>query len=420
MKRISQSDLQNMYEPVPQNLQNDVDRIFSSLNDGEERIIVKKKLSASFILIAALVIMGTFALAAGSINLFRSMTDLAEPILPLPGAEKMVKTNIGSAENEYVTLNVEEAVFDGQSIITLVRITPKNIEKHAMLNAFMQGAPEEIYNTQSCPVTADEGEVEWEEEGNVYRLVNEKNEKSLTVNGEPAAFPTNPEEAEAQGIPLYLENDVLYYADQFEFKVTGRKDGRETIDWWMNVSVMGENAGQAEEHYSHTMNAEEQKDGSVLVWNNITLYGEMRDTVQIAVSSNITADGQRIPMEDITFELDKNEMECKVLLVPDDGNIGENIEILSAEIAFTKVRGYLTVEYAYKHEGDTDIFINLCDAAGNRIADGDGQMWKVGEKRYLQQMEIQSFEGIPGRLILEAKAIDGNILGECVCSVVND
>ena len=109
MKRITHIDLQNMYEPVPQHLMENIDNVLSSLDDREERTIVKKKMSVSLVLAAMLILASMTALAMSNLNLFSNMTDTTAPIQPLSGAENMIETNLGGVENEYVTLTVEEA-----------------------------------------------------------------------------------------------------------------------------------------------------------------------------------------------------------------------------------------------------------------------------------------------------------------------
>lgn len=426
MKRISQRDLQNMYEPMPQKLKDEMDLVLSSLDDREEKTTVKKKISVSFVLAAVLIIASMVALAASNMNVFRIMTNTSTPILPLDGAENMIKTNIGSVENEYVTLTVEEALYDGQSVMTLVHITPKDIEKYAMLNAFFQGTPEKLYSTEIRPVKAPEGTEGVEVDGIYYELINEADEKAFKINGEAVEIPNDQKTAEEKGYPVYVEDGVMYYADQFDFVVTGRKDGREMIYYWVNMSIVGEDAENAEalgiEHDgSHSMDAEELADGSVLVWSDRNIFTSLPDTVKIKVRCGITVDGQEMKLDDLIFELDRTEEEKKIRLVPENGKIGENIEIHSAEISFTKLRGNLTVDYTYVPEKNDDgmgIFVRIYDAEGNRIADGTGETWEKADNRYVQHMEMQSLNEIPDAFILEAYNIGGETIGRCTCKVV--
>ena len=95
----------------------------------------KNKLAA--LLIAAILMAWLLpaALATGQPELFRFLYgSLADPIVPLDGAEKLVQTNLASVENEMVTLNVDEAVFDGQGMLIQLRFTPKDAE-HCVLSS---------------------------------------------------------------------------------------------------------------------------------------------------------------------------------------------------------------------------------------------------------------------------------------------
>ena len=425
MKRISRSDLQNLYEPVPQRLMEDVDHVLSSLDDGEERTVVKKKISVSFVLAAVLIIASMAALAAGNMNLFRSMTNMSEPILPLEGAEEMIRTGLGSVENEFVTLTVEEAVYDGQTVMALARITPRDTGKYALLNSFLQDTPEEVYNTETAPVEAPDGAMSWEMDGVQYEYSNENGAVSLKVNGEETELPGDPETAEKTGIPMYIENGTVYYADMFDHVVTGRRDGRDILGYWAHLIVVDPDAeGDEEQGYSMgvSMDAEEQADGSVLVW--FDLSGELDaytlpDTVQMKLTCSVTADGQEIALDDLIFTLDKSEAENRLALIPEDGSIAGRIEILDAGVSYSSVRGYLVVDYAYEaiESEPMGITLHLKDAEGNLIADGSGWTRELGDGRYREQTQVQAFAEIPDTLILEAKAIDGSVIGSCVCRV---
>lgn len=425
MKRITHIDLQNMYEPVPQHLMDNIDNVLSSLDDREERMIVKKKMSVSLVLAAVLILASMTALAMSNLNLFRNMTDMADPIQPLKGAEEMIETNLGSVENDYVTLTVEEAVYDGQSVMTLVHITPKDIGKYAMLNTFLQDTPDDLYMIEHRPVEVSTDKQELEINGSVYVIVNEPKRKVLTVDGEEVAIPHDLKTAMDMGYPVYMnDRGVMYYADWSDFEVTGRKDGRDCIDYRVNMSIDGADAekGEAlgEEHEDfYSMTAEEQPDGSVLVWLDRNTFESLPETIGIKISSSITVDGQEIPLDDLTFDLSKSDALSKISLVPEDGKIGENVVIHSGEISFTKLRGNLIVEYTYEtsDEDEMGITMRLYDAEGNRITVGSGMTEKIGENRYRERVEIQALDQIPEMLILEAKVIGGEVLGKCECQV---
>ena len=180
----------------------------------------------------------------------------------------------------------------------------------------------------------------------------------------------------------------------------------------------GEALGEEHEDF-YSMTAEEQPDGSVLVWLDRNTFESLPETISIKISSSITVDGQEIPLDDLTFDLSKSDALSKISLVPEDGKIGENVVIHSGEISFTKLRGNLIVEYTYEtsDEDEMGITMRLYDAEGNRITVGSGMTEKIGENRYRERVEIQALDQIPEMLILEAKVIGGEVLGKCECQV---
>ena len=214
----------------------------------------------------------------------------------------------------------------------------------------------------------------------------------------------------------------MYETNVFDFRVTGRKDGKETIDWWLNTAIVDDGAEVEDADGSYTMDAEEQPDGSVLVWCDRGGKEALPDTVKIRVRCGITVDGQEIPMDDLIFEIGKAEKEKKFTLIPEDGRINKDIEVLSAEISLSKVRGYLTVDYLYDSADreQTDIFMHLKDADGKMIKDGSGWVRELETGHYREMVEIQSFEDLPETLVIEAKAISGDTLGSCVCRVAKE
>ena len=120
---MNREDWKRIYGDVPEDFRL---RLRSTLNGLEERKMKKRKVSVA--LIAATLILALMAgvgIAASQLKLFR-MLDTAEPIVPLEGAEDMVATDLGSSENEYAVLTVEEAVFDGQGLLVQCRLSPRD------------------------------------------------------------------------------------------------------------------------------------------------------------------------------------------------------------------------------------------------------------------------------------------------------
>ena len=119
--------------------------------EGKEKRKMRKKRRIVLALALALALLSVTAFAASKLDLFRFMEKVRDPIEPLDGAEALVSTDLGSAENELVTLRVEEAVYDGQGVMVLARLAPKDPEQYALHNSFFLDAPEEEYLVEYMP-----------------------------------------------------------------------------------------------------------------------------------------------------------------------------------------------------------------------------------------------------------------------------
>ncbi len=85
----------------------------------EEKHMTSKK-TLAIILAIALMMMSTAAVAAGL-----DILDFGGGRM-LPGAEKLVTSDLGQGENDYATYAIKEAVYDGRTASILVEITPKD------------------------------------------------------------------------------------------------------------------------------------------------------------------------------------------------------------------------------------------------------------------------------------------------------
>ena len=128
---------------------------------------------------------------------------------------------------------------------------------------------------------------------------------------------------------------------------------------------------------------------------------------------------------DIPFTLVKSEAERTARYVPEgDGWIGDHVKVREVNVSFTKVRAYLILYYDYEEQPNEPMGVWLCpyDAEGNVITTDDGSTSKssAGESLgfYRQLDEMQSFDDIPEIIVLEARVIGGESLGQCVCRLV--
>ena len=378
--------------------------------EGKEKRKMRKKRRIVLALALALALLSVTAFAASKLDLFRFMEKVRDPIEPLDGAETLVSTDLGSAENELVTLRVEEAVYDGQGVMVLARLAPKDPEQYALHNSFFLDMPEEEYLVEYGPAEVPEGVYPYA--NGTMEIRNGPDERALYVDGAPVELPTDRETADAAGLPVYLDGDAMYFADRESKQVT-RLDGKQMIFF---EAVMAP-ASEGEEGLANGMsgNAEAQPDGSVLLWFDAFSDAPLPETVEMKLNVSVFLDGKPFPLEDIGFSLDRAEPERTAAFAPEgDGAIGERVRIRAVNMTVTKVRGYLTIDYEYQAaEGEPmDISFRLYDGEGNEIHTGSGGgMFDAETGIYREQQEIQPFAEIPDTLILEAKAIGGEVLG---------
>ena len=395
--------------------------------DGLEEKEMKKRYKFSTVLIAAVLLV--IVLAGAGIAMTRlgifDFFNTANPIVPLQGAEEMVAMNLGSSENEYAILTVEEAVFDGQGVLVKCRLTPKDTEKYAMFNAFMQGAPDDIYITESMPAEFGVGSSETHSEDGVMSITNAPGNQQLLINGEAVEIPTNREVALEKGLPVYLNNGTLCYTELNDFRVLGRRDGRETIGYWIDISVGDDLI------IPNIADAQEQADGSVVWWQSGIADEVLNvDSIEIHVSTSLYEGDEngtaKEAVNEISFTLPKSAEEHRFNIVPVGDGKGERFEILSGSISFTRVRGYFNVNYTYEQAEtgeDMGIDFRVYDTAGNEIPTGSGNASVEPDENGVlwRSMEIQSFDEIPDTIFLEAKVIGWDrTLGRIECKLVEE
>ena len=384
--------------------------------EGKEKETMRKKRRIVLALALALVLLSVTAFAASKLDLFRFMEKVRDPIEPLDGAEALVSTDLGSAENELVTLRVEEAVYDGQGVMVLARLAPKDPEQYALHNSFFLDAPEEEYLVEYMPAEVPEGVYPYA--NGTMEIRNGPDERALYVDGAPVELPTDRETADAAGLPVYLDGDAMYFTHQESEQIT-RLDGKQMIFFEVVMAPASEGAEGLANGMSG--NAEAQPDGSVLLWFDAFSDAPLPETVEMKLNVSVFLDGEPFPLEDIAFSLDRAEPERTAAFAPEgDGAIGERVRIRAVNMTVTKVRGYLTIDYEYQAaEGEPmGISFRLYDGEGNEIHTGSGGgMFDAETGIYREQQEMQSFDEIPTSLILEAKAIGGEVLGRCTVAL---
>lgn len=420
MRRITAKDLRGLYEPAPRSLYDGVHAALADLPEGKGKKKVKKKMSTGLILAAALLALSAAGIAAGKLNLFSGMTRYENSIVPLDGAEELVATNLGSAENEWATVTVEEAAYDGRGAVVLARITSKEPEKYALFNAWYMNPDEDEYVTNWGPTEVEQGTQESNFIEGGMKIVNENGVQAYYVAGKEIPIPEGREAAMAEDCLIFREDGRLYYTNQEEMRVS-RKDEKEILGF--EAILQPNAAGDAAEALFEDGGAmaEVQSDGSVLVWCDGYAEETLLDQLDLNLRIILQA-GDDTRTLDIPFTLAKSEAERTARYVPEgDGWIGDHVRVREVSVTFTKVRAYLTMDYDYEPRADEEmgVWLHPYDAEGNPITTGSGSGGGPEDEEELgfcrQREEMQSFDDIPEVIVLEAKVIGGDVLGRCAC-----
>jgi len=385
-----------------------LDRLGDTLRDLEERDMKKRYKFTTMLaaaIVAALLIAGA-AFAAERLGLFRALKS-AEPIRPLEGAEELVATNLGTVEDEYVKLTVEEAVYDGQGALVQLRIAPANPELYAVLNDLVQDTPEAVYEheTQLVPVPENFDEAAY------LRSIGRTKEDAFV---------------ERDGVRYFNPEDQANYTVR-------RRDGKALIHYFPEGLLPGVSEADAEawgveaDNYLYSWSGEEQADGSVMLWGSGFSERPMGDRLDLSVELDYqVGDGESRRLR-LPIALARVEDERRARLLPEGDSELEGFVFRDAEITFTRVRGYLSVEYDYQYLGDDDMGVDfrLYDESGETITTGGGRgNWEdmtPGEWTRLRSVEeIQSLDAWPGEIAVEVFRIgegEKGVLGRIRCRV---
>ncbi|MBE5791109.1 MAG: hypothetical protein E7322_03005 [Clostridiales bacterium] len=187
------------------------------------------------------------------------------------------------------------------------------------------------------------------------------------------------------------------------------------MDYW--VSVIFDNA----EMFMNSREALLQADGSVLIWYDGFQNGEMPESMQVTVKSHTTVEGDVQTFDDIEFDIHLCESDREIRLIPENAEIGDDFTLLSAEISFTKIRGYFSCEYLSKNK-DNSVMVFLYTVkdgckdkeitSGNRYID----VTRNKDDTYRLYSEIQSLDEIPEEVIIEVReGFTDSVIGSMIC-----
>lgn len=413
---------QNIYGDAPEEFRVRLRQTLNGLEENGRERKLNRRYKTSTVFVAAAILLMLLAgagIAASELGVFH-LLQTSDPIVPLQGVEEMVATNLGASENEYAVLTVEQAVFDGQGVMVQCRLSPKEMEKYALLDEMMQEVGREDYDFEYVPLEVMEGtQGEYGDDGSSIEIINEADDQRLLMNGVETQIPDSREEAVEKDLPVYREGSRLYYAEHETIHILGRRDGRQIMGYWLHMDTDSEMLSE------NSSDAQEQEDGSLLFWAEGSADEELAlDTLKVCVKGSVELDGVYYPLEEIKFALPKTEAERRYKIVPvGDGKL-ERFELLSGSVAFTKVRGYMKLDYYYEEADDEmmDVCLNVYDADGNPITFGGGACHNPEENLYHESIQLQSFEEAPERIWLEVMAIgrDDDALGRIECKLIEE
>ena len=328
----------------------------------------KRKMSPRALIVCAVLLVTLIgsAIAATEYRVF----DFLWHMNPLGGAEKLIETDIGAYENEYVRVSIEEAAYDGQGVMLYIRATPLKPDTHPLYSI--------ITDTANDP--------DW-----VYKYT---------------------EYEDGSGMSEFL----------------GRADGKEFVSFGVSVTVKDENG---KEIWLDAWDAKKEADGSVILYADGFSEEKLGDTAVLTakVRSHLCApDATKktsFPEGEIIHTMPKVDVTRNYKLIPVSTEEIAHFDLIEGEISFTPVRGYMKIRYAYQEREDEPMGVTMkpCLPDGTEITLGSGSWYPIGEENgfelWEELSEIQSYETLPETITIRVKVIgEVRYLCDVECKVV--
>jgi hypothetical protein len=375
-KKITRAEFASSVDRSLSGLRPDPDlcrRIISS-----EKGVRMEKRKVSIALIAAIMLMAALVTVAVAevlgihlgIDLFRFSW-----VKPLDGAEEIVETHIGSVQDEYVRISVEEAVYDGRGASVLFRIESLQSDRYVLEAPQELDYPQEDYDMTEVPrPVGPNAQLEFPlTDGTVYVR------------------------------PTYEKDGILYYADATD-RIFTRKDGREYICVHASCAMDDGN------DFLDAWRGEKQADGSVLImgrgFTEETIEGDVGFRVKCVYALNGDYSQKRETTE-TQFVLKRVGATLRADIIPGESTL-KGCEIIKGDVYFTPVCGYLTLIFADNNAqpGMSDLYWSISKPDGTAIPDGDSETIRLEDGTYRLKMELEPMEELPEYLYLEAISWD--------------
>ena len=360
-------DLKNAFGSTPASFREDVNGMLDRLEEGNMNRSYNTATVLAAVLLAAVLLAGT-AVAAGRLGIFDRQTEGDPALEPLREAEQLVKTNIAAAENELVRLELEEALFDGRRALLLMRLTPRDPEHYALLTNDAEELPEGVY----------------------YR--------------DPEAREPEFEEA---------ESTTAVWAWPQEEGGLRRRDGKIILFCRPEAEVEGEVAAIDFDV------SEPAEDGGVRVWCQAQFGETAPESARGQIGAEIYVDGKYLPLDPISYELEREGWERTARLEPVEGSGADGFELISCSLSSTPVKGLICLNYA--SDQPMGFVFRLED--GEEIPLGEcwrGMTYGPGHAgAYECVWETQAFRELPETVVIEGWR-EGECLGRAECRVEFD
>ena len=347
---MKEFDLRKAVPETPQHFVQRMDETLERIENMNRKVVYRSGRMALVCAVLVVLLVGG-ALAATKYGIFDFMINLS----PIEGAEKLVKTHLGTIENEYFRMELEEAIYDGYGGIVQLRYTDKT-ETHAI---------------------------------------------------KPSAYDDYTD-------PAYIWIDEVYKDGSVGSYPAGRKDGKRVISLSSDILITDENGKEIE---FNSYDAFRDHDGSYVVRSEGFSAERMSDKAVISIAHTASiynedmTQREKLEVLELKAPIECKEKQRKVFLIPGEGFANERFEIVEAFAEFTSLRAYLTVNYRYAETDDEPmgVTVKVYDEMGNVIETGDGQCELLrmanGEKIYSEVQEMQSLASIPEKLVLKIKVI---------------
>ena len=319
---------------------------------------MKRRYRVSMVLAAAAlaVLMAGAALAA-SMGLIEGVNQRGL-ITVLPGAEKLIESDLGGLSTELFDMAVEAAVWDGRSAFVQVRFTPKNPEEYVLMAAEYPDPDEEeyIFSEEGVDIDGSKGELIGRADGRKIIRYNVRMNTNTVLNF------WDVENNEDGSVTVWLEGDAGYEKQSDSTCLT-------VNCWW---GVHGEfSRDDAPANWD---------------WENKPWLPES---------------------ETIKLELTNSAQKATVRLEAAGESENGLLELVEGSIIFTPLKGYYEIKYNYAaDEGEGQmLWAVFVDAEGNRLGtiDESGTTDYSRETVALyreQEGAMQSFDPIPRTLYL--------------------